>query len=134
MTSVPTLQALVLCDAIHRDDGTGKFYLAGTFTHLQSPTFPVVLAKWSLYARILDASGPCEARVRIVNLSSNEALGESGPLALSIEDRVVGREFGFQLPPVGFASPGAYAVELLWGPERLPLGDWRFDVLPIRKR
>lgn len=124
----PTLQALVLCDGVYADRGTGKFVIAGTFTRISALSFPAIHPSCWLYARLLGTVGESTLRFRVVDLSTADALGESGPLRLEIADRVRGHEVGIQIPPMKYEHPGAYSIELLWGENRVVLGDWRYEL------
>lgn len=129
MMDLPTLQAFLVCDMTYQDKETNKFVICGPFTQIGAPKFPVVHPSSAVYARVLGVSGKTRFRLRIVDLSTNAAMGESGPIEAEIRDPVVGGELAIRLPPLRFDHAGAYSVEFLWGETDRPLGDWRFELI-----
>src|SRR5438093_5222055 len=61
--------AMILCDNIHRDPATGKFFILGTYSFLgvadQFPwTHPIIL----VYVALTDGRGPVPLRLRLIDV------------------------------------------------------------------
>jgi hypothetical protein len=112
---------MVLCDAVHRDLGTGKFTLLGTFSTLHALAFPASVA-FSVYFAITDGQGKTTISLRLVD---SESIGDPSAQPL----RELPTEFEFASPlmileSVAFIGaqvprPGLYHCELYAGQELL---------------
>lgn len=60
---------MVLCDGAHRDPGTGKFFLLGTFANLYAASFPTQLQA-VVYFALSDCLGQHNLTVRMVDANS----------------------------------------------------------------
>lgn len=117
----------MLCEAAFRTED-GRCVIAGTFSRLHAAVFPAFHPAWSLYARLLDAAGDHTLRVRIVDLRTAEAIGETRAIEVRIVDPLVGTEILVPMPPMRIAAPATFGVEVLWSDARIVLGDWRVTV------
>jgi len=72
MNNIPSVLAIVLCDWIIIEQGTGKKTLVGLFDNLNAPAFPF-LRPLGFYARLTDLDGDYKFDVRVVRL---EGAGE----------------------------------------------------------
>jgi len=122
----PTVQALLVCDHLYQDQSTRKMVIAGTFTRITARSYPAQHVTWFVYARLVDFQGEAKIRLRVVDLQDESVVGTLGPMTFRIEDRVNGHEFGVKMPPLPLPHTGAYAVDLLWGEDDVPLRSWRF--------
>lgn len=128
---LPLVRAMVLCDHLYRDQGTGKFVIAGTFTSIASPKFPLVHQTCFLYANLTDFSGPAAVIFRLVDLADGSTVGESGTVKFTVQDRLKPFELPVRLPPLVLPHPGFYSIDLLWGEARAPLASWKLEGILI---
>lgn len=105
----PYCLAMVLCDSVHRDPGTGKSFILGTFSNFSSRTFPAKL-RFCTYFSVTDALGPVTLRLQLVSASTD-------PVDALNEDDDPGRVFlmkvgqNFQSPLV--VMEGMFGVETI---------------------
>ena len=64
----PCAIALVVCDAIWRDPGTGKRTILGCFSTIYARKFPAVHSLLSVYAAICDGHGKVPVSLRLVDV------------------------------------------------------------------
>ena len=69
--NLPSVLAILLCDWIIIECGTGKKTLVGIFDELGSPSFPASRTV-GFYARLTDLEGSYHFNVRIVRLDGDE--------------------------------------------------------------
>jgi hypothetical protein len=94
----PYCLAMVLCDAVHRDIGTGKCTLLGTFSAVHATTFPAEVI-CTAYVAITDAQGPISIALKIIDSEAEMAGGGTTPV------------YEFAMPEIEIESPLA-VVEL----------------------
>jgi hypothetical protein len=119
MASVkPILLALVICDTVIREAGSGKLSLIGTFSGIFSTSFPMTHHSLSVYIAITEGRGRMKCRLRLVSLDDNNVVFElpgdiefGGPMNVG--------EMVFQWNQVRFEKPGVYAFEFWVGNELL---------------
>jgi len=66
-TVAPYPLALVICDYVWRDPGTGKATLLGCFSAVMGPSFPLSVSSLGLYIALTDGRGKIPIRVRIID-------------------------------------------------------------------
>jgi hypothetical protein len=111
--SAPTLQALVAADHVYRDEGTGKYVIAGTFHQVNLEAFPATLGRTvGLFVALRGVDGEADVQFELVGPESVEPLMRSHDMrvACSDPDRTV--EFAVELPPLPLPAPGRYALRL----------------------
>jgi len=69
---MPTLHAAVLCDSAHKEFGTGKWILVGTWTIVHALAVPVLHPSCALYLCISDANGDYDMELQLVHLGEEE--------------------------------------------------------------
>jgi hypothetical protein len=104
---------MIICDYYYRDAHTGKSILAGTFSSINSPTFPSKHGNCAVYLAITDVARDGELQLIFKK--------EQG-------------EFSMPLPPWKVKNPGdrRTVVEIGGNINGLPLpeeGDYEFSVL-----
>jgi hypothetical protein len=104
--------AMVVCDNIHRDPGTGKPFLLGCFSVIHAKEFPAIHPLLALYVSVTNGRGTVPFKVQLVD--ANE---ERDPIWV-VEDEV---EFAdprmvvdiyFLLCNLTFVEPGEYRFQL----------------------
>jgi hypothetical protein len=109
----PIVLAMIVCDHYYRDVHTGKSVLAGTFSSINSPSFPTKHGNCAIYLALTDVA-------------------QEGTLQL--EFRQEGGPFSMQLPPGQVRAPENRrgVVEVGGNINGLPLpaeGDYEFVVM-----
>jgi hypothetical protein len=89
----PYCLAMVLCDAIHRDQATGKFTLLGTFSTLGANEYPAQV-QCVVYFAITDGMGDVSVSIRIVD-SEADLTDKEGSVVFESP----------AMPPISFVSP-----------------------------
>ena len=108
----PCAVALVVCDAIWRDPGTGKRTILGCFSTIYAGRFPTVHPMLSVYAAVCDGHGKVPVSLRLIDVDE-----ESPPLfelkgeATFADPRDV-LEFDFVAQDVPIPAPGEYRLQL----------------------
>lgn len=115
----PLVNALLLADHVHVDHATGKITILGTFDRIHVREFPGVHHGPWLYANLSDFTGTHTFAMRFVRDSDGQQLAVSKPIEIKHgRDKLRHREIALKLPPLQFAHPGTYALQILWD------GDW----------
>ena len=75
---IPYCLALMLCDAIERDERTGKYNLVGTFSRLRGDIWPL-RGRFSVYFAITDGFGPVPLSLKFID--SKALIDRQDPVA-----------------------------------------------------
>ncbi len=121
--ATPYCLAMVLCDAVHRDRGTGKFTILGTFNRVNGREFPCRTA-FCIYFALTDGVGRVPLRLRIVessgDITATDTFDKTIPLPdLEFLDPLATVEGFFFLAKLELPKPGVYHCELYSGDEHL---------------
>lgn len=109
----PKLHALLLSDHIYRDEGSGKYVIAGTFHHVNVGAFPTTLAKSvGVFVCVSGFEGDVDVNLDFVDAESGEALIRSHSLGFRCDDPTLPVEFAVEIPPLPLPRPGRYAMRL----------------------
>lgn len=110
----PYCLAMVLCDAVHRDVGSGKFTLLGTFSVVQAVTFPASF-RFTIYLAVTDGANDVDIRLRVVDAGQDfddqsEPVWETKTTSLNFPNplAVIEGVFGVELE---LPRPGMYHCE-----------------------
>ena len=109
----PEVVAMVLADLVHRDPGTSKHYILGTYNGVFAPRFPYSWPLMQVYAALTDGRG--RVPVRLVLTDADEELGALSVAEGSVEmaDPTRNTEVVFSLRDVVLPQPGHYRLQLL---------------------
>lgn len=115
----PYALAMVICDAIHTDPGTGKRTILGCFSSIHARKFPAVHPIFAVYVAATDGHGKTPMRLQIVD--ANE---ERQPIArLEVEadfgDPRMTLELDLVIANLTFPAAGEYRIQLYAGNELL---------------
>lgn len=108
----PFALAMVVCDNIHRDPGTGKHFLLGCFSVIQAKEFPAIHPLLALYVSVTNGHGTVPFRVQLID--ANE---EREPIVMVENDvefsdpRIV-VDIHFTFGDLNFVEPGEYRFQL----------------------
>ncbi len=105
--------ALIVCDNIHRDPGTGKRTLLGTFSVIFGAEFPAAVPMIAVYAVLTECKGTFPLILRIIDAKEERdaVIAAEGEIASS--DPLAVAELEFKLGGVVSPEPGEYRVELM---------------------
>ena len=92
----PYCLAMTLCDAVHRDQTTGKFTILGTFSTLAAHQYPANISG-CVYFAVTDGMGKVKMSIRIVE-SSEAFTDDESPVVF----QTVQTEVDFESPLVVF--------------------------------
>ncbi|MDZ4720257.1 MAG: hypothetical protein SH847_17525 [Roseiflexaceae bacterium] len=107
------LQALLLADHIYRDQGSGKYIIAGTFHQLNIVTFPTSFARTiGVFVSLSGLYGNTAIDLEFIDTSNNEVLMRTQSLGVSCDDPMLVVEFAVEVPPLPLPHPGRYLFRL----------------------
>ena len=109
---VPKVLAMVVCDKIWQDPGTGKYFILGTVTRLRASSFPVTHPIISVYLVLTDGRGKTPLTIRLVKVNSNEIIAEASGEATFADPWMV-IEANISLENTTFEEAGEYRFKLL---------------------
>ena len=112
MNNIPSVLAVLLCDTIIIEQGTGKKTLVGLFENLNAADFPTARPV-GFFARLTDMEGNYHFDVRVVRLDAEkEELMVGAEFEYKADDRLAILDVALNLPPVPFLTPGRYEFQL----------------------
>lgn len=108
----PISLAMVICDAVWRDPGTGKWTILGTFSQIYAKTFPAVHSQIGIYIELTDGRGTMPFSLRIVDADEiREPVATLEGNFESPDPRAV-VQLGANLADLEFPQAGEYRVML----------------------
>jgi hypothetical protein len=110
---VPIPLALVVCDHVHRDPGTKKHTILGTFAHAKGTTVPVLVRSMGIYFAVTDGRGTLPMEVRLIDVGGVRPPIFSIGGALTFEHPNAVAECGMNVPDVVFPEPDDYRLQLI---------------------
>ena len=111
----PICQSLLLCDGLHVDPGTGKYFLLGTFSAIQAASFPTVHPQLGIFCELTNGHGRTNVSIKISRIVADRIDGDLiGQLEGSIDfaDPRMVSCLAMVLPNVVFPEPGEYRVSV----------------------
>ena len=125
----PYALALVVCDMIWRDPGTGKMTILGCFSTIGAIKFPATHPAMSVYAAATDGRGTVPIVLRLVDVDEErEPVFELMTDAVFPDPRAV-IEMAFITSNIVFPEPGEYRLQLLAGAD--PMMERRIVALQV---
>jgi len=113
----PLLHAVVMCDYVHLDPGTGKWSLLGTFTNVNVRTgFPAQHGPVGIFISVSHWTSDLDLILQIVR-ESTQLIGRLPPIRVPKQEPGRTLVFGLNLPPIPLPAPGRYAIQVLAGDE-----------------
>lgn len=103
--------AMLICDAVHIDPGTGKQSILGTFSIIGARRFPVTHPRLSIYIALTDGRGKVPLRLTLVDADEEETLFESKAEVEFSDPRAIA-EIAMQIGGLTFPRPGEYRFQL----------------------
>ena len=111
---VPNVLAMLVCDQVIAEQGTGKKSLIGIFDNIFAIAFPTQ-ARLAVYVKLADAHGKYKIRVRLVKLKDETAVADINADA-DIPDPTSPTELAINLVGIGLPEAGKYEFQL-WANE-----------------
>jgi hypothetical protein len=109
-----TMQALLLADVIYREQGTGKYILAGTFHQLNVSGFPTTFPRTvGVFASVLGLEGPADLAFEFVDDVDGNVLMRTQSLEISSDAPDVPVQLALEVPRLPLPHAGRYWVRLL---------------------
>lgn len=109
MASIPTLNAMLICDQVIAERRTNKKSLIGIFENINAPKFPFTHSSLSIYIKLTEAKGKYKFRLELVDLEKNEVIGKGEtPKPLNFDDSLKTHELVFVMNTLEFKHPGKY--------------------------
>ncbi len=108
---VPTTLAMLLCDSVIVDEMTKKKSLIGVFEDVNAVAFPTQL-NCALYAKLVDAEGTYNFRIRLVRLQDETVVTELPGAQAVLPDRLKAAELAINLLGLVIPEAGKYEFQL----------------------
>jgi hypothetical protein len=108
---VPTTLAMLLCDTVIVDELTKKKSLIGVFEDVNTVALPANM-NCALYAKIVDAEGNYNFRIRLVSLKNETVITELPGASATIPDRLKAVELAINLVGLQLPEAGKYEFQL----------------------
>ena len=111
----PKVDAILLCDHVHKDGVTDKHTLIGVWDSLQSPSYPARFGSIGLYLNLIGLNGTYRFSIIILapDLSTVVARFELAP-PLVAPDPLHRHEVAVDIGGITFPAPGRSTVRFLY--------------------
>lgn len=129
MPPIPLALAMVVCDAIWADPGTGKKTILGTFSTIIGREFPLKMSQLSVYVALTDARGKVPLTLRLVDVDELRDPVISQDFEVDFIDPIMIAEGTFLFTETIFPEPGEYRLQLLSASELII--ERRLLIMPI---
>jgi len=107
---IPTVTAMLVCDQIVVEQGTGKKSLIGIFELIGTFMFPATVPRISVYVRLVDGFGRYPIKLRLVKLS-DESLIQDVNAEINIVDAMHAWEVVINLVGITLPEAGRYEFQ-----------------------
>jgi hypothetical protein len=107
---IPSVVAMLVCDQVITEFGTGKKSLIGIFENINSSIFPTQV-KMGFYARLVDAEGDYDVLIRLVNLKDESRVADIKAEAKGLK-RDAAAELVLNVAGIVLPEPGKYEFQL----------------------
>jgi hypothetical protein len=110
--NAPYAIAMVVCDFIWRDPGTGKSTIIGTFSSIAANSFPCTHPLMAVFVAVTDGRGKTPIKLRLVDVDEeNDPLFEGEIEVEWVDPRMI-VETAYVIQGVAFPAPGEYRFQL----------------------
>ncbi|MBN1603858.1 MAG: hypothetical protein JW915_19765 [Chitinispirillaceae bacterium] len=110
----PIVPAMVICDYYYRDSHTGKSILSGTFSSINSPSFPSKHGNCAVYVALTDVAADGTAQL-VFRKEGGSFSMELPPWDVKMPDsRRAVVEIGGNINGLPLPEEGNYEFALLW--------------------
>jgi len=109
---VPNVLAMLVCDQVIAEQGTGKKSLIGIFDNINAPAFPTQ-TRLAVYVKLADAEGAYKFRIRLVKLKDETVIADLNA-EMTIADSMSPAELAINMIGIILPDAGKYEFQL-WG-------------------
>ena len=114
--------AMVICDSIWHDRGTGKRFLLGCFSTIHATDFPATHPVMAVYVAITNGRGAVPFKIQLVDADEEREPLWIAEAEIEFTDPRSVVELEFVMKGVTFPEPGEYRFQLFasgqWNMER----------------
>ena len=110
----PIVLAMIVCDYYYRDMQTGKSVLAGTFSSINSPSFPTKHGNCAVYLAITDVGRDGKLQLEFKKEDGSFAMKLPPWQVARPENRRAVVEIGGNINGLPLPSEGEYEFAVLW--------------------
>ena len=104
--------AMVVCDWIHHDPGTGKTTLLGLFSTIHAKEFPATHGLLALHVAVTDGRGKMSIRLRLIDVDEERDPVAEATQEVDFDDPTKVMEIAFPFINLVFEKPGEYRFQL----------------------
>jgi hypothetical protein len=111
----PLAQTMIVCDAVHRDPSTGKFFLMGTFSTIFTRQMPCRHRRLCLFLALTECRGKTPIRVALVRVDPTGGADQvitQTTAEVDSPDPLAVHELIMQIKEITFPEPGEYRFQL----------------------
>lgn len=105
------MNAMLICERVIREEGTGLISLINVFEHVNSGQFPLAIPV-AVYAKLTDADGEYEFKLELVRRDDAQVVGEFILGGVTMNDPMEHGEIVFQIFGIPLERPGYYDFRL----------------------
>lgn len=131
----PIVLAIVICDAIHVDRGTGKKTLLGTFGNIKSKTFPLTFPQIAVFLSLTEGYGKTKMDLKVVRVSADDFDDQvitSAALEVEFPSPRAVVDIPLALQNVKFEQAGDYRFQV-FASDGTPLLERRFTITDLNQ-
>ena len=103
---------MVVCDNVHQDPGTGKFFLLGCFSVVHAREFPATHPLMFLYVSVTNGRGKVPLKIQLIDANEEQSPIWSVEEEVDFPDPRIVMEMYFGLVNIKFPEPGEYRFQL----------------------
>ena len=107
---IPSVVAMLVCDQVISEQGTGKKSLIGVFENINAPAFPTQ-TRLAIYAKLVDAHGRYNVLIRLVNLKDETKVADI-KADLTVADPTASAELAINIVGIVLPVAGKYEFQL----------------------
>jgi hypothetical protein len=111
----PFALSMIICDAVHIDQSTGKAFLLGCFGSIGAEAFPAQHPHMTVFVEVTDCRGRTPFAVRVIDVDERRAPLVEATTEVDMADPLEIRMLILPLEDLVFPEPGEYRVQLLSG-------------------
>ena len=108
----PSIKALLVCDAVAQEAGSGKKSLLGIFDKIVAGSFPHAHPQITVYFCIVDAEGSYDFRLELVQVNTDKIIAKAEVGPLEVKDRFDVTDGSIALRGLAFPAAGKYEFRL----------------------
>lgn len=108
----PEVLALLVADHVHRDEGSGKFFILGTRSWIGAATFPHTCPGLAVYAVLADGRGETTVKVRLIDVDETRDPVVEFETVVAFLDPSADVEVAVRLVDLVFPEPGEYSLQV----------------------